>query len=268
MIAVNTTFVFSSSDISVSGNTKSTLVRKMAESNPPDIQPAPMHFKSKVWTHFGFYKLQGKVELDMSKTVCRLCHGQLSYCGNTTNMTAHIARHHPEKKIELDQAKRRPLATVQQTLDSTLHKLPAGSEKAQRITTSIAHFICKDLRPYSVVENTGFRNMIHTLDPRYIIPSRKYFSQTAIPEIYREVMAEVKQKLRRAERIALTSDAWTSRATASYVTFTAHYIAEDWALSSHVLQTKVMYESHTGANIAELLNNVTTEYCICIVFVS
>ncbi|GAA6076760.1 zinc finger BED domain-containing protein 1-like, partial [Tachysurus ichikawai] len=78
----------------------------------------------------------------------------------------------------------------QQTLDVTLSKLPCTSEKAKRITESIALFICKDIRPYSVVENAGFRNMIHTLEPRYVIPSRKLFADTVVPKIYDEVASE------------------------------------------------------------------------------
>lgn len=108
----------------------------------------------------------------------------------------------------------------------------------------------------------GFRNMIYTLEPQYVIPSRKFFSDTLIPQIYNEIKVEVKEKLSRADRIALTCDAWTSRATESYITLTAHYIAEDWSLSSHVLQTSIMHEGHTGSNIAELIRSIVTEWGI------
>lgn len=103
--------------------------------------------------------------------------------------------------------------------------------------------------------------MLHTLEPRYVIPSRKYFSETAVPQIYKDIKEKVKENLSRAERVALTCDAWT-RATQFYITITAHHIAGDWYLSSHVLQTRVMHESHTGSNVAELLRNVATEWDI------
>lgn len=160
------------------------------EQNNPELKPPPSHFKSKVWAHFGFFALKGKGDLDMSKAVCRLRHAHIAYCGNTTNVTAHLARHHPELMTQ-----RRP-AAKQQTLKSALFKLPSSSEKAKRITKSIADFICKDLQPFSVVDNMGFRNMLHTLEPRYVIPSRKYFSGTAVPQIYMEV--KEKEKLSRA----------------------------------------------------------------------
>ncbi|XP_060780360.1 E3 SUMO-protein ligase ZBED1-like [Neoarius graeffei] len=73
-------------------------------------------------------------------------------------------------------------------------------------------------------------------------------------------MATVKQNLREADKIALTTDAWTSRATTTYVTFTAHFIHKDWTMTSYVLQTKAMHEAHTGVNMAALLQKVVTEW--------
>lgn len=58
--------------------------------------------------------------------------------------------------------------------------------------------------------------------------------------------------------MAITTDAWTSCATDSYVTITVHHISPGWELRSHVLQTRVFNESHTGRNIGALL----TEACI------
>ena len=122
--------------------------------------------------------------------------------------------------------------------------------------------MCKDLRPYSVVENEGFCYMLKTLEPRYVTPSRRFFTDTAVPKLYREVKLEVEEALSPAERVALTCDAWTSRAVDSYVTITAHYLTEDWRLQSHVLQTRAVHESHTGANIADLLQKAAQEWGI------
>lgn len=55
--------------------------------------------------------------------------------------------------------------------------------------------------------------------------------------------------LRSALRVAITCDAWTSRATVSYVTVTAHYVNSEWKLISYVLQLRAMDDSHTGANV-------------------
>lgn len=97
--------------------------------------------------------------------------------------------------------------------------------------------------------------MLHTLELRYNVPSRRYFTDTAIPTLYNETKSE-------ADRIAITCDAWTSIATESYATVTAHFITDECQLVSHVLQTRAVNESHTGANMAELLENVAEEWQI------
>ncbi|KAF3851933.1 hypothetical protein F7725_005288 [Dissostichus mawsoni] len=40
--------------------------------------------------------------------------------------------------------------------------------------------MAKDLRPFSVVDNSGFRRLVNTLEPKYAIPSRPYFSRTVL----------------------------------------------------------------------------------------
>ena len=55
------------------------------------------------------------------------------------------------------------------------------------------------------------------------------------------------------ESLAITHDGWTSCATESYDTVTAHYINKDWELRSAVLQTSKVEGCHTGEHIAERL---------------
>lgn len=40
---------------------------------------------------------------------------------------------------------------------------------------------------------------------------------------------------------------------------TAHYVCDDWQLKSHVLQTRAVYQSHTGAHLAGLLQDVVSK---------
>lgn len=118
-------------------------------------------------------------------------------------------------------------------------KLPAGSARAARITKSIACFICKDLRPFSVADNKGFCRMLHTLEPRYKIPSRQYCTEKVIPALYEDTRGEVEKAVTCTKRVALTCDAWTSRATESYITITFYSRVETAVCTPDAVDARV-----------------------------
>ncbi|KAL3871016.1 hypothetical protein ACJMK2_039184 [Sinanodonta woodiana] len=116
------------------------------------------------------------------------------------------------------------------------------------------------MRPYSVVDLLGFRNLIHTLEPRYIIPSRTHFAEKVIPDLYLHTRQEVQNTISEADSVAITTDGWTSGATESYITITAHLIDKEWCMKSFVLQTRPCHESHTGKNIGAVLVDAGKEW--------
>ena len=110
------------------------------------------------------------------------------------------------------------------------------------------------------MDNEGFRQLLNECEPRYVIPTRWFITETAVPKLYKDMKEKVKETISSAERVAITCDEWTSRATQSYVTFTCHHISPEWEIVSHVLQTRAMFVSHTGSNIADLLQSVMDEW--------
>ena len=63
-------------------NSMPDIVDKITKRGTPSI----------VWSHFGFPKVDGVV--DMKKSICKICHAIVPYSGNTTNMHAHLDRNH------------------------------------------------------------------------------------------------------------------------------------------------------------------------------
>ena len=53
--------------------------------------------------------------------------------------------------------------------------------------------------------------------------------------------------------VALTTDAWSSRATMSFITTITHFIFPNWTLEEQVLETLHMPKSHNHDNIGEAL---------------
>ncbi|KAK0137971.1 Zinc finger BED domain-containing protein 1 [Merluccius polli] len=223
----------------------------MAASKERQIH-SPPGLTASVWQYFRFYQRANETT-DKTYTICKICKAKIKYLSNTTNMRQHLVRFHPETEKDPP-----TVPTTQRTILETVSKLPKNSQKAKSITKAIATFIATDLRPYSVGLDPNIRLFGYS--------GRKHFAEKEIPHLYNETKANVLASMEKASRIALTCDAWTSVATKSFVTITAHFVlASDkngWKLVSHVLQTREMSESHTGANVAELLKLAAAEWQI------
>ena len=236
----------------------------MADTNSEEtIYGAGPNLKSYVWKHFGFYKRDGK--LDKMKAICKICRTVVPYSSSTTNLGTHLSRHHKITDEEKSPVASSSTSNVQAETSAARFfqgPIPANSPRGKACTASVAVFIASHMEPYSVVDNEGFQFMCNTLEPRFTIPSRQHLTDNSVPALYNKIRGEVEQELKNAERVALTTDAWTSCATNSYVTITAHHITQKWELKSHVLQTRVFNESHTGKNIGALLKEACVEWNI------
>lgn len=228
-----------------------------------EVEDPPPSFKSRVWDYFGFrvkYDPDGKRLVDKNTTVCRKCNTMLNYVGgNTTNMNTHLRRHHPGVTTSGTRQKQQAAHLVQTLPESFRQPLAQDSKRAKEIDRAIATFIAVDMRPFSVVDNAGFQEMLRTLEPRYKIPSRTYFTDTAVPALYNKTKAQLETAVSAAPAVALTSDGWTSRATQSYLTVTAHYITVDWEMKSNVLQTRLL-DSHTTDDLAKGLTEAVEDW--------
>lgn len=164
------------------------------------IQNAPTILKVDVWAYFSFYEQTGKHELDKTHTVCNACHTQIKYLGNTTNLRNHIRCFHSEMLMPAS-AKADP---AQPKIDQTISTLPPNSGKGKRITRSVAAFITKDIRPYSVVNNPGFRHLLKMLELWYKLPSgRQDNGKGYIWTQHHETKVQVMASMSQANQVAI-----------------------------------------------------------------
>ncbi|XP_060583389.1 E3 SUMO-protein ligase ZBED1-like [Ruditapes philippinarum] len=240
---------------------------KYLEEGETIVNP-PSSFKARVWEHCGFLgrTKDGTVLEDRSWSVCKICKMKIKYSGNTTNLSTHLSRKHSvmierdKKTDETKHVKTQPtlLSMVSSSTRRTSTELNA--KEKDEITRAVCEFIVKDLRPFKVVENTGFKHLLAVLEPRYKLPSRQFFSDRLIPEMYESVKKRVVAELGIAHGVGLTSDGWTSRSTESYETITCHFISQDWIIESRILQTRTLSESHTAQNLCENLKDAIEEW--------
>lgn len=132
-----------------------------------------------------------------------------------------------------------------------LAALPA--HKQNRLTKALVYHLIDDMRPFSTVESKSFRNLVREFEPAYKFPSAATVSEQIIPAWYNKTKQVLQEELNMAPFVAITTDAWTSRRTMSYTTYTVHYITDK--LQAKVLDTHSLSGNHTGENLAKDMKN-------------
>ena len=99
---------------------------------------------------------------------------------------------------------------MQQVIE-TGKKYDPKSQRVQELNCAIALYIAKDMQPFHTVERQRFREMVHAFDPKYELPSRKYFSTTETPKLYMDIKESiVKPAVQNAQHFSASTDLWTS----------------------------------------------------------
>ena len=112
--------------------------------------------------------------------------------------------------------------------------------------------IALDNKPFTVVGHTGFSQLLKLLEPRYNLPSDKYFSETLIPEMYQKVCAKVRDSLSSVSHVSVTTDIWSSVVQDLYISLTCHCIAPDFTLQQVCLHA-APFNDHTGERIGSMI---------------
>lgn len=225
---------------------------------------------------------------------CIICKCSLTYSKATSNMMKHIQSKHPLQYAtykgetltdspdapaalpadcsecpETSQSKTTTRTSRTQALQQTLHDIMAkkdgykeGGLKKKNLDELLINMLVIDLQPMSIVEDRGFTKFVHGLDPRYNLPSRRELTRKHIPNMYEEVVQRLKDELREAPHVSVTTDIWTSRQTRGFLTVTVHYISSNWNMKSAVLETARMKNDHSAENIAEELTRIFKQWDI------
>ncbi|XP_033733470.1 zinc finger BED domain-containing protein 1-like [Pecten maximus] len=237
------------------------------------IYDFPGKSKSAVWKDFGFYKSPDTGCLDKTSAVCKICCALVKYCGNTTNLHTHLAKHRPKqycRTIKYDDvvmsidessfnrggsigSSRSPpnSETVTATITCgsppgnfpTVQTMLMNSNHAQALNNSLTEYLISNLLPPSMVDNTAFRNMMRVADQGYNMPPSQYFAESVIPQRYNEIKQNIQGLLANTENVTISSDVWRSNITdTEYVTLVVHVIDCNWETHSFTLCTLEMDE--------------------------
>ena len=231
---------------------------------------------SPVWDYFGLRAdNEGKV-MDDGVAFCRRCNSNVCASGgNTSNLLSHLRTHHPSQYTQVLQAQKAkvkenekslnasPSSTNQASIPELFTKMQKYKKTTRRwrdITDLVTYCISKDMLPIYTTKKKGFRRLVETLDPRYEIPSAKYFSNTAIPALFEKTRERVVTEITSAKYFSATTDMWSSSTMEPYLSYSVHFIDNDWILQSRCLQTLFVPKDHNADNLSEILAQTLAQW--------
>ena len=143
-----------------------------------------------------------------------------------TVMREHLKRRHPATLDTRDASNE--AKSKQRKIICYTRNLVCSSTKSIAITELIACVI-KDLRPVNLVNGQGFQ-------AGYKLPSATHFTKV-IEHKYEETKQKLKDTMQEVEGLSITADLWCSMANDAYLSLTAHFITDEWAMRSICLGT-------------------------------
>ena len=186
-----------------------------------------------------------------------------------TNLRNHLKKYHPAHFAEVlakeengKSLKVSQQLTLAESLKSkTLYK--KDSDKYRGISRKLAIFIASSNVSNSVVENLEFRDLLHTMDSRYQMPSRSAISKE-IDKVLIELKAKIGSYLEEANKVSICADIWSKRGmSSSYLGITCHfYSRRDHRRHCVTLAVRRMPSPHTGEKIREVVDEVLEEWNI------
>ena len=198
---------------------------------------------------------------------CKLCSKVLTFNGSTTtNLWNHVRTAHDrelsgtsesDKKVKLEtNVKPPPPGSVA----SFFSKSSCSDARSRQITDLLAMWCARNVRPMSIIEDSGLKDVFKFVEPGYSMPSHPHVTNN-LKRKFDVVLEKVKDLLADVDAVSFTTDIWTSHATQGYMSLTAHFL-RDWSMVSLCLGTVSFPERHTADNIVDKFAELTAEFNI------
>ncbi|KAL0218768.1 hypothetical protein P9112_004421 [Eukaryota sp. TZLM1-RC] len=196
------------------------------------------------------------------KRHCLLCPGMSTSFSVSTSQTVlkrHLEKEHPNWTSSIRQQ--------QPTLKlSSFTPLPATVLSSAEVETGrklLLKMFIQSGAPYSLADNPHFRNLMNFYNENTVIMSSWSISRS-IRNAFSEMRPSMLQRLgQNRHSYSLTLDLWTSRAKRPYLGITAHFVSDDFNLSSLTLDVNsdnaelLAITSDNAANVRKALKLFT-----------
>jgi hypothetical protein len=202
---------------------------------------------SDVWEFFQRIRNDENIILSFN---CQLCEAEYGISTSTTTFRRHLINIHSS------------IYTLNNS-QPTRQYPPYTFNEQKHITTNLAQWITVDLQPFSTVEQVEFKEFVHTLDSRYVIPCRQSIKQE-VDSLFLQRRANLMLEINSfTTKVALTADIWSSHYNNSaFLGITMHYINDDWEAKKCLLDFIPIEGSHSAILILSKLFDLLQEFDI------
>ncbi|CAI6372824.1 unnamed protein product [Macrosiphum euphorbiae] len=213
------------------------------------------------------------VEIDSSQAILNrhlseLIEPSTSTSSDTsTNLSSEIASSHTLEEEMVDSPLPARLVVKRPIVESfnRASHFQEGGYRHSKITMSLLYFICKDKRPFHVIDGKGFQHLLKELSPSYKIPCATTLEQL-LDNKYDVMKQSLKVRLSVVLHVSLTFDVWTeTMEEKSFLGITIHFLEktlefilsiEDWEIEKDNVVTIV---TDNGSNMVSAENKTFTK---------
>lgn len=123
----------------------------------------------------------------------------------------------------------------------------------------IVRWVVENKRPFNIVNDRGFRNLMKTGRPEYHIPSPNTVSRD-VKKVFVNARRRIANMLREHEgSLSFATDAWTSPNHKAFVAVTVHF-ENDGVPVCMILDVVEVALSHSGVNLAAAFADILDEF--------
>ena len=189
------------------------------------------------------------------------CRSSYSINTATSSLMYHLTSEHDINLIDNGDEEE----NIESITPQLILKSKFGVSKQKGMNDRLIKFVVDDLQAFNITMNETFIELVHGLEPKYIVPDSKTLKQMIL-DTYKTLKPKVENLLKTSDSAkSWTTDGWSSKTLDPYLILTAHFINKDFKYNSLTFDFAVFPHPHDHINMADKLYEVSITL---IIFVS
>jgi hypothetical protein len=182
---------------------------------------------------------------------CKICHKEyFDNFGSTGNFHKHLKRKHKQQYENWNHSHINDQEMdIEENLDDDIKNYAKINESI------LTNLIVKCNLPPSLIENSGFRQFMKLVSPKWKPTTARYLTKNLLLSLFTTVRQKIKSLLSDVHHLTITVDVWTDRRGKAFLGVTGHFIDVNYVPQALLLDFVRLKGPHTGENI----RNVTEE---------